>query len=144
MLYAIRAPKVTQVKELYERACQIAQGAATMMQTTVEIRQVTAYLDNIGNDVIQDRLREHMKEGLPLDYTAEEMDYAASFRKVITELDGLNLKNLAKQIGGKESAKLLEMPIWYFLQSDKLFGCKTRNLVKKRNDRKVVSFLQRY
>ncbi|MBR4288106.1 MAG: amidohydrolase [Clostridia bacterium] len=119
VLYAIRAPKVTQVKELYERVCQIAQGAALMTQTSVDIRQVAAYSDYIGNNVIQDRLREHMQEGLPLQYTEEEMKYAASFRNVITDLDKLNLGNLAKKIGGKESAKLLEMPIWNFLQGDK-------------------------
>ena len=125
VLYAIRAPKVTQVKELYERVCQIAQGAALMTQTSVDIRQVAAYSDYIGNNVIQDRLREHMQEGLPLQYTEEEMKYAASFRNVITDLDKLNLGNLAKKIGGKESAKLLEMPIWNFLQGDKPGGGST-------------------
>ena len=43
ILYAIRAPKVTQVKKLYERMCDIAKGAALITGTTVEIKQVAAY-----------------------------------------------------------------------------------------------------
>ena len=42
VLYAIRAPKVTQVKELFERVCDIARGAALITGTTVDIRQPAA------------------------------------------------------------------------------------------------------
>ena len=38
ILYAIRAPKVTQVKKLYERMCDIAKGAALITGTTVDIQ----------------------------------------------------------------------------------------------------------
>ena len=118
VLYAIRAPKVTQVKELYDRVCQIAQGAAMMTQTTVDIRQVAAYSDYVGNSVIQDRLREHMDESLPLSYTDEEMKYAEGFRKVITDLDEVNLKNRSKKYGGKNSDELYHMPLWNFRLPD--------------------------
>ncbi len=118
VLYAIRAPKVTQVKELYERVCKIAQGAALMTETTVEIRQVAAYSDYIGNQVIQDRLRSHMQESLPLQYTEEEMAYAAKFRKVITELDEYNLKNRAKKYAKLTSENLENAPIWNILLPD--------------------------
>ena len=45
VLYAIRAPKVTQVKELFERVSDCARGAALITGTTVDIRQVAAYSD---------------------------------------------------------------------------------------------------
>ena len=96
VLYAIRAPKITQVKELYDRICDIARGAALMTQTSVDIRHVAAYADYIGNDVIQDRFREHMLAGLPIDYTPEEMEYAAKFHEVITDLDRDNVKKNKK------------------------------------------------
>ena len=54
ILYAIRAPKVTQVKKLYERMCDIAKGAALITGTTVDIRQVAAYSNVIGNDVLEE------------------------------------------------------------------------------------------
>ena len=125
VLYAIRAPRVQQVKELYDRVCKIAQGAALMTETEVEIKQVAAYADYIGNDIIADRLREHMKAMLPIGYTDEEMAYAEKFNKVITELDVLNLKNTAKKYAGKDSAKLLEQSIWDFLVPDFTTGGST-------------------
>ncbi|MBQ4518090.1 MAG: amidohydrolase [Clostridia bacterium] len=118
VLYAIRAPQVNQVKELYDRVCKIAQGAALMTETEVEIRQVAAYSNYIGNDVIGKQIKDHLTESLPLDYTEEELQYAAKFQKVITELDAKNLKARAKRIAGKDSEKLLAMPIWNFVGPD--------------------------
>ena len=54
VLYAIRAPKITQVKELYNRVCNIAKGAALMTETTVEIRQVAAYSNLISSKILAD------------------------------------------------------------------------------------------
>lgn len=115
VLYAIRAPQVNQVKELYDRVCKIAQGAALMTETEVEIKQVAAYSNYIGNDVLGKLIKTHMEELLPVDYTEDELKYAEKFRNVITELDLKNLKSRAKKIGGKDSEKLLKMPIWNFI-----------------------------
>ena len=124
VLYAIRAPKVTQVKELYERVCDCARGAALMTQTKVDIRQVAAYSDFVANDVINEKLGEHMDEVIPIDYTEEELEYAKAFQQVITELDKNNLKGLAKKIAGKDASKLLEQPIWNFVIKQPLGGSK--------------------
>lgn len=115
VLYAIRAPKVTQVKELFERVCDCARGAALMTQTKVDIRQVSAYSDLVCCDVIRDKLAEHLDEVIPIDYTEEELAYAARFRDAITDLDKSNLKAIAKKIAGKDAAKVLEQPIWNFV-----------------------------
>ncbi|WP_458863556.1 M20 family metallopeptidase [Acidaminobacterium chupaoyuni] len=115
VLYAIRAPKVTQVKELYERVCDVARGAALITGTTVDIRQVAAYSDYRANEVISEKIGEHMEEFLPVGYTEEEIAYARKFQEVITDLDKLNLKEFAKKVAGKESAKLLEQPLYDFL-----------------------------
>lgn len=114
VLYAIRAPKVTQVKELYERVCNVARGAALITETTVDIRQVAAYSDFIANDIINSRFSEHMDAFLPVGYTEEELAYAKAFQAVITDLDRNNLKIEAKQIAGHDAAKLLEKPLFDF------------------------------
>ena len=56
-----------------------------------------------------------MEELLPIGYTDEEMEYGRKFQEVITDLDRQNLKTLAKKLGGKDSAKLLEKPLWDFM-----------------------------
>lgn len=116
ILYAIRAPKVTQVKKLYERMCDIAKGAALITGTTVDIKQVAAYSDVINNDTLADLIEENLEHVIPIGYTDEEIAYAKKFQGVITELDREGLKTVAANVGGKERKKeLLETPIWDFI-----------------------------
>lgn len=115
VLYAIRAPHVHQVKELYERVCKVAQGAALMTETTVDIRQVAAYSDYVGNDVISDRMEENMRAFLPIGYTEEEYAYAKQFQDTMSEIEANNLRERKKKLLGKVDPELLEKPIWDFL-----------------------------
>lgn len=113
VLYAIRAPEVGQVKELYERVCKIARGAALMTETQVEIKQVAAYSNYIGNDSIAEILTENMNYFLPLEYTQEELKYGQKFKEAITELDKKALKSQAIRVAGrKEYESLLAQPIF--------------------------------
>lgn len=116
ILYAIRAPKVTQVQKLYERMCDIARGAALITGTTVDIRQVAAYSDVINNETLSDMIQENLEHVIPIGYTEEELAYAKKFQGVITELDKEGLKSIAADIGGRDKKKeLLDMPLWDFI-----------------------------
>lgn len=116
ILYAIRAPKVNQVKKLYERMCDIAKGAALITGTTVTIKQVAAYSDIINNDTLNDMVQESLEKVMPIGYTEEELEYAKKFQAVITDLDREGLVAMASEIGGKDKKKeLLEMPLWDFI-----------------------------
>ena len=101
-----------------------ARGAALITGTTVDIRQVAAYSDYHANDVISEKLGEHMKELLPIGYTDEELEYAKKFQEVITDLDRANLKETAKKLCGKDSGKVLEKPLFDFLVEKNLGGGK--------------------
>ena len=93
ILYAIRSPKVTQVKQLYDRMCDIAKGAALITGTTVDIKQVAAYSDIINNETLNDLIQE-----------------------MITSLDKDGLKATAAELGGKDRKKeLMETPLWDFI-----------------------------
>ncbi len=105
VLYAIRAPKVTQVKELYERVCKIAKGAALMTETEVEIRQVAAYSDYISDPTVAGVLSEQMKAFLPMGFTESEYEYAQKFKEVISDLDRTNLEQTVIKMVGREKAK---------------------------------------
>jgi len=112
VLYAIRAPKVHQVKELYDRVCKIAQGAALMTETTVEIKQVAAYSDYIANPVVSEQLEKHLNSMCPIDYTKEELNYAQKFKEVITDLDKNSLKPIIINEFGKELGEIMyQLPI---------------------------------
>jgi aminobenzoyl-glutamate utilization protein B len=123
VLYAIRAPKVSMVKELFERVSDIAKGAALMTQTTVDIKQVAAYSNYIGNDAIAEVTGANLDYFLPLRYTDEELKYAEKFKDVITDLDKKNLKSQSEKMVGKAKSKdLLDMPVANFLAPYKSEG----------------------
>ncbi len=109
ILYAIRAPKVTQVKQLHERMCDIARGAALITGTTVDIKQVAAYSNVIENDTLEEIMDENMRHFIPIGYTEEELAYAKRFQQVITELDKEGLKDMISVIGGRDKEKKQEM-----------------------------------
>ena len=112
VLYAIRAPKVSQVKEIYERIKKIAQGAALMTETDVDIKQVAAYSNSIPNDVIAANMLENLKYYVP-SYTKEELAYAEGFKAVITDLDRAGLKETAiNKFGREEGLRQYEKPIF--------------------------------
>ncbi|MBQ5868914.1 MAG: amidohydrolase, partial [Lachnospiraceae bacterium] len=116
VLYAIRAPKVTQVKKLYERMCDIAQGAALITGTTVDIRQVAAYSNVIRNETLEDVMDAHLRHFVPIGYTEEEKAYAAKFKEVITELDKEGLKNAISRIASKdEKQAVMGMSLFDFV-----------------------------
>lgn len=121
ILYAVRAPKVTQVKKLYERMCDIAKGAALITGTTVEIRQVAAYSNVIRNRVLEDVMDEYLHAFVPIGYTEEELEYARKFQSAITELDKEGLKNTISMLAGKEKRKeMMEMPMLDFVLDKEL------------------------
>ena len=109
ILYAIRAPKVTQVKKLYERMCDIARGAALITGATVDIKQVAAYSNVIENDTLEDIMYENMRHFVPIGYTEEELAYARRFQEVITELDKEGLKDLISILSGRDKEKKRQM-----------------------------------
>ena len=105
ILYAIRAPKVTQVKKLYERMCDIAKGAALITGTTVDIKQVAAYSNVIGNETLEEVMDKHLDHFIPIGYTEEEIAYAKKFQEVVTELDKEGLKDMIAHVVEKDRRK---------------------------------------
>ncbi|MBQ4506721.1 MAG: amidohydrolase [Firmicutes bacterium] len=121
VLYAIRAPKVTDVVELAERVSNCARGAALMTGTTVDIRHVAAYSNLIPNDVIGDVLDKYLHEFIPMDLTEEDLAYAKKFTEVITPLDRAALENQAKALVGKGWKEFLDAnPVLNFVIDGRL------------------------
>lgn len=82
VLYAIRAPKINDVKAICERVSDVARGAALMTGTKVDIRVVSAYADFVSSDVLDELFLQAEKEIDFTDYTQEELEYAERFAKV--------------------------------------------------------------
>ena len=75
-MYLMRAPQLPQVKELYERVNKIAQGAAMMTETTVEIEFVKACSNTVLNTELL-RVMQRNLEQFPADFFDQgDMEFA--------------------------------------------------------------------
>ncbi len=113
VLYNVRAPKITQVQELYERVCDVARGAALMTGTSVDIELAAVCSDYIPNPVILNVLDHHIKEIYPIAYEPEDYKYADSFKQLLSQEDRKDLKKFATDLYGEQKAeKLLQKAIF--------------------------------
>lgn len=112
VLYAIRAPKITQVKELYNRVCNIAKGAALMTETTVEIRQVAAYSNLISSKILADHMNAYLEKLGPISYTEQEYTYAQKFQQALSDQDKKQLPTIARDYFGPKAPEAMKTPIF--------------------------------
>lgn len=81
--YFIRAPKVWQMMELFERVNKVAQGAAMMTETQVEWTVIDACSDFVPNRTLSDLLAQCMQEmGAPA-FDAQDEQLAEQFQNTI-------------------------------------------------------------
>ena len=78
--YLIRSTTNPKCKKLYERVARIAQGAAMMTDTRLEVLFDEGLSDTIPNFVLEDVLAEAFAEAGTPEYTAEERAYAKRFK----------------------------------------------------------------
>ena len=79
-LYLMRAPRLQQVKELYDRVNKIAQGAAMMTETRVEIEFIKACSNTVLNTELLRVLQKNMEQTTREPFTKEDYEMAKAFR----------------------------------------------------------------
>lgn len=85
VLYLVRAPKVDQVQEIYERVCKIAKGAALMTETEVEIVFDKACSNLVQNETLEQVMYKNYQElGVPV-HDEEELKLAKAVRATLSE-----------------------------------------------------------
>lgn len=110
--YEVRAPKVSQMKELFERVVKVAKGAAMMTETEVKYEITMAFSDYVPNDVLAKFATQCMMEvGAP---KWEEEDYTLA-REFLNSYDPVTLQAIRAGIeadyGQEELAGILERPL---------------------------------
>ena len=81
LAYAIRAPRVAEAIALCERVKKIAEGAAMMTETTVEICYESALSEMIPNTVLEKVLQKNLEEAPFPEYTSEERAFGAAINE---------------------------------------------------------------
>lgn len=119
VLYQVRAPKLQQVREIYERIQNVAKGAALMTDTTLEVTFDRASSNLIPNRALEMLAHEKLVEIGPVPIDKEDVKFA---REIINSLNdkqktcseqmlellyGEQSKDLINLIKGKEIADIV-------------------------------------
>lgn len=107
--YIIRGPKVAMVQAAYERINKIAQGAALMTETQVEILFEKACSEQLINQNMNDVLQANL-EAVPLpEITEEDLSFAQSMR----ESTGRPIKPGSSPVSHRVSPRKFEVTLDY-------------------------------
>ncbi|HEY0570343.1 MAG TPA: amidohydrolase, partial [Enterovirga sp.] len=85
--YSIRARDLPGMLELVERVGKIAEGAALMTETGVEMRIVSAVSDLVGNTPLETTLHEVLEELGPPHFDDEDREFARQIQATLTPGD---------------------------------------------------------
>jgi aminobenzoyl-glutamate utilization protein B len=95
LLYFIRAPKTSYLKEIFPRVMDIAKGAALMTGTTMEVEWDSACAEYIVNDTLSEAVYQNMLAIGPVAFSAEEIAFAG---KYTSHLDDFAKSQLREKI----------------------------------------------
>lgn len=126
VLYFIRAPHSSQVKEIFERVVKVAEGAAHMTETQMEVVWDSACAEYIINDTLSKAMYANMEALGAIPFTEEEQAFARQFTATLgdhaqQELYGM-LKSRFPQISAEKlremAAKPLQDSLYPYTMSD--------------------------
>lgn len=85
LLYFVRAPKLKQCGEILERIKKIAQGAALMTETEVDIKVLGGLSDTVPNGTLSQVLSDAYEEMGGPEFAEEEFAIAREFMEILPE-----------------------------------------------------------
>lgn len=87
VLYYVRAPDIHDTKELFRRVQRVAEGAAWMTETTLEVSTSRGCSNNIYNKVLDDVMYENLLQLGPPPFDDADRAFAAEIRKSFDDAD---------------------------------------------------------
>ncbi|MBY0121731.1 M20 family metallopeptidase [Bacillus sp. S/N-304-OC-R1] len=108
VLYFVRAPRVSQTEEIYQRVCEIARGAALMTGTQVEVDLASALSNVIPNTTLEKAMYDNfLALGIP-EYSDEEVQFAKEIRATLEEADKQYEVQKNRSMAGKDLADSID------------------------------------
>jgi aminobenzoyl-glutamate utilization protein B len=97
--YLVRAPIRDQVEHIYKRVLKVAEGAALMTETELEVEFIKAIYNKIPSKVLSDVVTSNMREiGAP-QYTDEEIEYAKQLTSTVSKESKIETLRKSKRPG---------------------------------------------
>lgn len=115
LLYFIRAPKSSQVAEIFARVLKIAEGAALMTETEMKMSWDASCAEFLPNDVIGRAMHKNMEELGAIEYNAEETAFAKRYVDALPPEAAAGaasgIKKCFRELGEDKIAELIKKPI---------------------------------
>jgi len=92
--YYIRAPRREIVEEVYARLIKVAEGAAHMTETKLEIEFMGGCYETMNNHVLVDLIHKNLQEAPQDEWSAEEIAFAKTLNNTTPHLHEAALKRL--------------------------------------------------
>lgn len=97
-LYMVRAPKLEQVEEIYQRVCKVARGAAMMTETEVDIIFDKGCSNLIPNQTLAAVMYDNFREvGVP-EFNEEEKAFARQIRDTMPDSEKHSILRMLSQL----------------------------------------------
>ena len=110
--YEVRAPKVTQMKELFARVVNVARGAALMTDTKMEYEVTMAFSDYVANRTLAPVMDEALREYGAPEWSEEDFAVALKFLRSYPKTALLNIKDEMRDLFPDESPEsVLSRPL---------------------------------
>ena len=85
--YAIRARDLTEMNQLVERVKKVAEGAALMTETRVEMKTISAVSNLMGNTPLDKAMHANLERLGPPAFDAADRKFAEEIRATLTDAD---------------------------------------------------------
>jgi len=85
LYYYVRAPKSTQVKEIFERVANVAKGAALMTGTEVTIEMEAASMEFLVNETLAQSAQQVLETLGEVPFNEEDLEVAAKYQATLSE-----------------------------------------------------------
>jgi len=85
--YAVRSRDVAGMRALNERVKKVAQGAAMMTETSVDIRVLSAVSNLLGNTPLEEAMFRNLERLGPVPFDAADRDYATQIQATLSAED---------------------------------------------------------
>lgn len=110
--YEVRSPKVSQVKELFERVVKVATGAAIMTETDVEYEITMAFSDYIANNALAKIADQAFKEVGAPEWDEEDYKSAKAFLSGYNASTMQSIKeHIAEEYGEERLDEIFDRPL---------------------------------
>jgi len=100
--YLVRAPERDQVDHIYERVLKIAEGAALMTDTRLEVEFIKGIYNKIPSKILSQIVTENLREIGPPEYTEEELEFAKKLTSTISREAKIEMLRKSKRPGWED------------------------------------------